>query len=37
MSPVYPGLTPWAMTAGMLVDPDENGWSAPRNPNNFAR
>ena len=29
MAPIYPGATPWALTAPVWIDVDGDGWSAP--------
>ena len=32
MSPVYPGLKPWAATQAFYIDADGNGWTPPLPP-----
>jgi hypothetical protein len=29
MSPVYPGLRPWALVQGIFIDSDGDGWTPP--------
>ena len=36
MSPIYGGLTPWAMSAPIYLDVAGDGWDAPLGPLNFA-